>query len=95
MPTDPHAAEYRRRAAALRQLAARLDETPLLTLHRWAGDDTWSSPRVEACRAQLGIDQARIRAAADDLRGHAWRFERQAEALDAAAALAALAAPGR
>jgi len=95
VPTDPQAAEYRRRAAALRQLAARLDDTPLLTLHRWAGEDTWSSPRVEACRTQLGIDQARIRAAADELRGHAWRFERQAEVLDAAAALATIAAPAR
>lgn len=95
MPTDPHAAEYRRRAAALRRLAARLDDSPFLTLHHWAGDDTWTSPRVEVCGAQLAIDQARLRAAADELRGHAWRFERQAETLDAAATLAAVALPGR
>ena len=90
MPTDPHADEYRRRAAALRRMAAQLDDTPLLTLHRWAGDDTWTSPRVAACRDQLAGDQAGIRTAADDLRGHAWRFERRAETLEAAAALAAL-----
>jgi hypothetical protein len=72
-------------------MAAQLDDTPLLTLHRWAGDDTWTSPRVAACRDQLAGDQARLRSAADDLRDHGWRFERRAEALDAAAALAALA----
>ena len=52
----------RREPRTLRALASRLDDAPLLTLHRWAGDDTWSSPRVEECRAQLGGDQARVRA---------------------------------
>ena len=37
MASDPAAAELRRRASALRALAGRLDATPLLTLHRWAG----------------------------------------------------------
>jgi hypothetical protein len=91
VPTDPDADSYRRRAGALRRLAGRLDDTPLLSLHRWADDGTWTSPRVETCREQLASDQAGIRSAADDLRDHAWHFERRAEALDAAAVLAALA----
>ena len=75
VPTDPHADEYRRRAAGLRRLAARLDDSPLLVLHRWAGEDTWSSPRVDDCRAQLASDQTRIRAAADELRWEARRLD--------------------
>ena len=90
MPTDPQATEYRRRAAELRRLADRLDSSPLLTLHQWAGPETWTSPLVEECRAQLTVDQQTVRSAADELRDQAWRFERRAEALDAAAAAAAL-----
>ena len=88
MPIDPQAAECRRRAAELRTLAERLDDSPVLTLHRWAGPETWTSPRVEQCRAQLEVDQARIRDAADQLRSEAWRLERRAEDLEAAATLA-------
>jgi len=84
---DPQAAVYRRRAAELRRLADRLDDSPVLTLHHWAGPGTWTSPRVEECRAQLTVDQAQIRVAADELRSEAWRFERRAEELEAAAAL--------
>ena len=89
MAEDPHAAELRRRAVALRRMAGRLDDTPLLALHRWAGDDTWGSPHVEACRERLARDQARLCVAADELRFQAWRLDRQAEMLESVAALAA------
>ncbi len=84
----PDPDEYRRRAAGLRRMATRLDESPLLVLHRWAGDDTWSSPRVEECRAQLASDQIRVRAAADELRIEARHLERRAEVLEASLAAA-------
>ena len=94
MPIDPQAVEYRRRAAELRRLADRLDDSPVLTLHQWAGPETWTSPRVEQCRDELALDQIRIRAAAEQLRSEAWRLQRRAEDLEVAAAVAAVAAPG-
>lgn len=89
MPIDPEAVEYRRRAAELRRLADRLDDSPVLTLHQWAGPETWTSPRVEQCRDQLTVDQAQIRDAADQLRSEAWRLQRRAEDLEAVAAVVA------
>ena len=85
MASDPASAELRRRALALRALAGRIDATPLLTLHRWAGPETWASPRAEELLAQLGGDRRRLDAAAVELRDEARRLERQADALDAAA----------
>ena len=93
MPTDPQAVEYRRRAAELRRLADRLDDSPVLTLHHWAGPETWTSPRVDQCRDQLRVDQAQIRDAVDQLRAEAWRLQRRAEDLEAAAAVAASIGP--
>ena len=95
MPIDQQAAEYRRRAVELRRLADRLDDSPVLTLHQWAGPETWTSPRVEECRAQLAVDQAQIRNAADDLRTEAWRLERRAEDLERRAAAAVASATVR
>ena len=89
MPTDPRADDHRRRAAELRRLADRIDDTPLLTLHEWAGGDTWMSPRTAELRSQLSTDQRRVRDAAIELRYQAWWLERQADALDAAAAATA------
>ena len=90
MPTDPQAVEYRRRAAELRRLADRLDDSPVLTLHQWAGPETWTSPRVDQCRDQLRVDQSLIRDAADQLRTEAWRLQRRAEDLEAAAVAASV-----
>ena len=84
MVSDPAAAELRRRALALRALASRIECTPLLTLHRWAGTDTWTSPRADELRAQLAGDRGRLGSAAVELREQARRLERQADALDAA-----------
>ena len=47
MPTDPHAAELRSRAAELRRLAMHLDGTPLATVLERAGPDTWVSPHAD------------------------------------------------
>lgn len=87
MASDPAAVELRRRADALRVLAGRLEATPLLTLHRWAGTDTWTSPRANELRSQLDGDRSRLYAAADELRDQARRLERRADDLDAAAVL--------
>jgi hypothetical protein len=85
MPSDPSAGELRRRAAALRMLAGRVEATPLLTLHRWAGTDTWTSPRADELRGQLAGDRRRLYAAAEELRDQARWLDRRADALDAAA----------
>ena len=88
MPTDPHAAELRRRAAELRRLAQHLHDTPLAAVLERAGPDTWVSPLAAELRTQLGIDRRRLAEAVDDLRRHARYLEREAEALEVAAALA-------
>jgi hypothetical protein len=79
---DPAAGELRRRAAVLRVLAGRLEGTSLLTLHRWAGADTWTSPRADELRSDLAGDRRRLHGAADDLRDQARWLERRAAELD-------------
>lgn len=73
------------RAATLRALAATIERTPATSLERFAGDETWRGPRPLLCRNVLVANLAQLHGAADDLRGHAWRLERQARDLDAAA----------
>ena len=91
MPVEPSAAvELRRRAAELRRLAEHVAATPLWEVARRAGPDTWISPRAEELRLQLDADRRRLVEAADDLRRHARYLERQAEALEAVAALPAV-----
>ncbi|MET0145090.1 MAG: hypothetical protein ABW122_00815 [Ilumatobacteraceae bacterium] len=90
--SDPRAEIYRSRARLLRTMADRLETSPLHTLHQWAGTDTWQSPRADQCRDQLSTDRRSLCSAADDLRVTAASFDRQAQELDEAAALAALAA---
>ena len=53
MASDPQADEYRRRAADLRRLAARLDDVPLADVESWAGPDTWRSAGADDCRPLL------------------------------------------
>jgi hypothetical protein len=89
MPIDHEAAHLRRRAAELRRLAHHLAATPLDDLARWAGPDTWVSPRAAELCDQLALDRLRLLGAVDDLRLHARWLERQADAADAAAAAAA------
>jgi hypothetical protein len=94
MSVDPLAADYRRRAAELRSLAVRLEDSPVLRLHEDAGVDTWASPGADTCRTTLADDQVRLRNAAAELRQQAWWYEQQADALDAVAAAGRLAAGG-
>ena len=86
MPSDPKAAEHRRRADDLRRLAAHLEATPLPEMLRLAGPDTWVSPRADELRQQLGLDRTRLRAAVDELRHQARWLDQQADGLDAMAA---------
>ena len=88
MPTDAEAADLRRRARELRALARQLERSPLHSLHLSAGVDTWTSPRADECRDLLTSDQSRLRSAADDLTAQAMWFERRADELEAAAAMA-------
>ena len=73
---DP--AALRARAAGLRDLAVELERTPAMSLGRFAGPDTWRSPRAEACVRQLSSDQARVLDVAEELRWTASRLERAA-----------------
>lgn len=84
MPT-PRAADLRRRAAVLRAFADRIEHLPVLRLDHLAGEDTWSGPRPELCRATLASNQHQLYAAADELRWYALRFEREADQLDSVA----------
>ena len=89
MPTDPTAAEHRRRADELRRYAAHLEASPLDDMLRWAGPDTWISPRADELLGELRADRGRLASAVDDLRRHAHWLDAQASALDQAVQLAA------
>jgi len=89
MPTDPTAADHRRRAVELRRFATHLAATPLDELLREAGPDTWASPLADELVLELRRDRARICDAVDDLRRHAHWLDAEAAALDAAAARSA------
>jgi hypothetical protein len=89
MPTDPTAAALRRRADELRRYAAHLEATPVDDMLRWAGPDTWISPRADELLGELHADRGRLAAAVDDLRRHAHWLDAQATVLDEAMRLAA------
>jgi hypothetical protein len=79
------AAVYRQRAAHLRTLATKIENTPSMSLHLHAGVDTWYGPRPDACATDLAIAQHAAREAVDDLRTQAFTFDRRADELEAAA----------
>ena len=66
----------RARAQHLRALAVELERTPAMALERFAGADTWRSPRADTCCDRLVADQTRMFHAADELRSTALQFER-------------------
>ena len=84
---DPaaRAQELRRRARHLRGLATTIEQMPVMRLDHWCDDDTWRGPRPQLCRATLQSSQHQLHAAADELRLHAYRFELEADHLDAIA----------
>ncbi len=94
MPHD-QAADYRRRATQLRMLAARLENTPSMSLHLHAGVDTWHGPRPDACVTDLALAQQAVRDAADELQVRAFAFDRLADDLETAAIRAERAAEVR
>ena len=79
------AAQYRRRAAHLRTLAYQMQHTPSMTLQTHATVDTWHGPCAEECTQSLASAQRAMHLAIDDLGGRAWRFDRYADELEAAA----------
>jgi len=79
------ALHLRRRADHLRSLAWSIEATPAMSLDHHATDDTWRGRRPQLCRMLLSTGQRQLHAAADDLRGHAYRLERDADELDALA----------
>jgi hypothetical protein len=77
---DADPAALRRRAAALRALAARVEEAAVHRLAARAGPDTWRGPVADELAARLVELHRRADAAVDELRWHAVLLERQADA---------------
>ena len=78
MTTSQQASTLRARARLLRTLAIEIEATPAMALERYAGADTWRSPRADACWHELVADQTRLLHAADELRWTAMRLDRWA-----------------
>jgi len=76
--TSQQASTLRARARLLRTLATELEGTPAMALERFAGVDTWRSPRADVCGQELVADQTRMLHAADELRWTAMHLERSA-----------------
>jgi len=79
------AAHYRRRAAHLRTLAYQMGHTPSMSLQTHATVDTWTGPCAHECTENLATAQRAVHLAIDDLGDQAWRFDRHADDLEAAA----------
>lgn len=79
------AAQLRGRAAHLRTLAYQMQHTPSMTLQTHATVDTWLGPSAQRCNENLATAQRAAHLAIDDLGDRAWRFDRQADELEAAA----------
>jgi hypothetical protein len=77
------ATQLRQRARHLRQLATAIETSPVMRLDRYGDVDTWRGARSELCRLTLERNQHQLHAAAEDLREQAWRFDREADELDA------------
>lgn len=86
------AAHFRRRAAHLRTLAHQMQHTPSMTLQSHSTVDTWHGPCAQRCNEELAIAQRAVHLAIDDLGDRAWRFDRTADDLEAAAIRAERAA---
>jgi hypothetical protein len=76
--TSQEASQLRARARLLRALAVELEGTPAMALERFAGPDTWRSPRADVCDQELGAVQTHMFHAADEMRWTALQFERYA-----------------
>ena len=56
-----------------------------MTLHTHATVDTWIGPFADECAQHLATAQRAVHLAIDDLGDRAWRFDRHADELEAAA----------
>lgn len=79
-------AALRQRAQSLRNLAAQILTSPVMDLLGLADQQTWNSPRAEACKSHLSAQIVAARQAADELAQIARRFEEQALELEYAIA---------
>jgi len=75
----------RQRAGHLRRLSEAIETSPVMHLDQYGDVDTWRGARPDLCRATLSANQHQLHAAAEDLRWHAYRFEQQAQELEAVA----------
>lgn len=83
MPPAPIApAQLRERASILKRLAARLDNSIALELHRRAGDDVWLGPTPQRCHGELLAMRISLQGATRDLRAGAKLLEQRADQLD-------------
>jgi hypothetical protein len=85
MNATARANQLRERARHLRHLADAIEASPVMSLDRYGDVDTWRGPRSDLCRTTLAHNQHQLHGAAEDLREHAWRFDQQAEELEALA----------
>ena len=85
MDATARANQLRQRVRHLRGLAEAIETSSVMRLDRYGDVDTWRGRRPDLCRATLAANQHQLHAAADDLRWHAYRFEQQADELDAVA----------
>ncbi len=56
-----------------------------MTLQDHSTVDTWRGPRAQECNQSLAAAQRAVHLAIDDLGGRAWRLDRDADELEAAA----------
>lgn len=87
MSLHDDADHLRRRAAGLRDLAARLSTTPALRLDDVAGPDTWRTPRADLCRQVHAANRTQLLRAIEDLHHRARRLDRRAHELEALGAV--------
>lgn len=93
MSATPASQELRRRANVLRNRAQQLDHALIFNVRHRADANTWTGPIADQFLAELHHSTNQVDLAVDGLRVTARNLERQAEQLEAAAAIAA--APGR
>ena len=87
MSSTPTAAHLRAIAASLRRLAAVMETVPLASTRSLAMADTWLGPAGEACHDALSHHERMIAWHVEQLAASARRLDRQADQLDAIAAV--------
>lgn len=81
--SSTEATALRRRAHALRAVAGQVEQSPVMTLERHAGDDTWRGRRPELCRTMLIANQAQLHREVEALRWQAYLLDQLASDIEA------------